>query len=63
MTALRRRLTKALRELSAQHERGRTQHAAQIATLRRQVEHYAGQVTRLIADYRALAETLRGRWR
>ena len=62
MTALERQLTRALRELSAQYERERTQHAAQIATLRRQVEHFAGQVTRLIADYRALAETLRGRW-
>ena len=62
MTALERQLTRALRELSAQYERERTQHAAQIATLRRQVEHFAGQVTRLIADYRMLAETLRGRW-
>jgi len=63
MTALERQLTRALRELSAQYERERTQHAEQIATLRWQVEHYAGQVTRLIADYRTLAETLRGRWR
>ena len=62
MTALERQLTRALRELSAQYERERTQHAAQIATLQRQVEHYAGQVTRLIADYRTLAATLRGRW-
>ena len=62
MTALERQLTRALRELSAQYERERTQHAAQIATLRRQVEHYAGQVTRLIADYRTLAAMLRGRW-
>ena len=62
MTALERQLTRALRELSAQYERERTQHAAQIATLRRQVEHYAGQVTRLTENYRALAATLRGRW-
>ena len=62
MTALERQLTRALRELSAQYERERTQHAAQIATLRRQVEHFAGQVTRLTADYRTLAETLRGPW-
>ena len=62
MTALERQLTRALRELSAQYERERTQHAAQIATLRRQVEHFAGQVTRLIEDYRTLAATLRGRW-
>ena len=62
MTALERQLTTALQELSAQYERERTQHAAQIATLQRQVEHFAGQVTRLTTDYRALAETLRGRW-
>ena len=61
MTALERQLTRALRELSAQYERERTQHAAQIATLQRQVEHFAGQVTRLTADSRTLAETLRGR--
>ena len=57
-----RQLTRALWESSAQYERERTQHAAQIAALQRQVEHYAGQVTCLIADYRTLAETLRGRW-
>ena len=62
MTALERQLTTALRELFAQYERERAQHAAQIATLRRQIEHYAGQVTRLTADYRTLAATLRGRW-
>ncbi len=62
MTALERQLTRALRELSAQYERERTEHAAQIATLQRRVEHFGGQVTRLIADYRTLAETLRGRW-
>lgn len=45
MTALERPLTRALRELSAQYERERTQHAVQIATLQRQVEHFAGQVT------------------
>ena len=37
-----------------------SRNAAQIATLQRQVEHFAGQVTRLTADYRKLAETLRG---
>ena len=63
MTALERQLTRALQELSAQYERERTQHAAQIATLQRQVEHFARQVTRLIADYRTLAERLRGPWR
>ena len=62
MTALERQLTRALRELSAQYDRERTQHAAQIAASQRQVEHFGGQVTRLIADYRTLAATLRGRW-
>ena len=62
MTALERQLTRALLELSAQSERERRQHAAQIAALRRQVEHFGGQVTRLIADYKTLAETLRERW-
>ena len=27
-----------------------------------EVEHLGGQVTRLLEDYRTLAETLRGRW-
>ncbi len=62
MTALEQQLTRALRELSAQYGRERTKHAAQIAALQRQAEHCAGQVTRLIADYRTLAETLRGPW-
>ena len=62
MTALEQKLTRAYRELSAHYERERTQHAEQIAALQRQVEHFAGQVTRLIADYRRLAETLRGLW-
>ena len=56
MTAFERQLTRALRELSAQYERERSQHAAQIVTLPRQVEHFAGQVTRSTADYRTLAE-------
>ena len=62
MTELERQLTRALRELSAQYAREQTQHAAQIATLRQQVEYFAGQLTRLTADYRALAATLRTRW-
>ena len=62
MTELERQLMTALRKLSPQYERERTQHAAQIATLRQQVERFAGQVTRLTVDYRALAATLRGRW-
>ena len=48
MTALERQLTRALRELSAQYEQEQRQHAEQIATLQRQVEHYAGQETRLM---------------
>lgn len=62
MTALIQQLTRALRVLSAQYERERMQHTAQIATLRRQVEYFGGQVTRLIADHRTLAAALRGRW-
>ena len=62
MTALERQLTRVLGELSAQYERERRQHAAQIATVRQQVEQFGGQVTRLNADYRTLAATLRGRW-
>ena len=61
MTELERQLMRAFREFSAQYERERTQHAAQSVTLRRQVEHYAEQVTHSIADYRALAATLRAR--
>ena len=62
MTALERQLTRALRELSAQYGRERTQQAEQITALQQQVEHFAGQVTRLSADYRMLAETLHGPW-
>jgi len=62
VTALYWQLTAALETLSAQYERERTQHAEQIAALQRQVEHFGGQVRRLITDYRTLAETLRGRW-
>lgn len=62
MTALERQLTKVLRELSAQYESERRHQAAQIATLRRQIEHFGAQVTRLITDYRTLAPILRGRW-
>ena len=38
------------------------QQAAENKTLRRLVEHFGGQVTRLTADLRTLAETLRGPW-
>ena len=63
MTALEQQLTKALRALSAQYEQAQQQHAAQVETLRRQVEQLSGQVTSLARDYRTLAETLRGCWR
>ena len=62
MTALEQQLTRALQELSAQYERERTQHTAQIAILRQQVERFGGQVTRSTAGYRVLAAMLRGRW-
>ena len=76
MTALERQLTRAYRELSAQYETEQQQHSEQVKalqqrveqqaaeskTLRQLVEHFAGQVTRLAADYRTLAATLRGRW-
>ena len=63
MTALEQQLTKALRALSAHYEQAQQQHAAQVETLRRQVEQLSGQVTSLARDYRTLAETLRGCWR
>ncbi len=59
---LERQLTKALRASSAQYEQAQRQHAAQVETLRRQVEQLSAQVTHLAQDYRTLAETLRGRW-
>ena len=34
----------------------------QVATLRQQVEQLAGHVTRLDADYKTFAATLRTRW-
>ena len=74
--SLEQQLTKALRALSAQYEQAQQQHAAQVEalqqrveqqtaqseTLRKQVERLDGQMTRLAADYRTLAATLRGRW-
>ena len=62
MTELERQLTAALETSSGQFATAQQQHSEQVATLRRQVEYYAGQVTRLTADYRALAEMLRGPW-
>ena len=70
MDELQRQLMDALRQLSEQSERERTQQAAhaeacqqQVETLRRQVERLSAQVTSLTEHYTALAESLRGRWR
>ena len=67
MTELERQLTAALEKLSAQYAQQRQTERVEaleqrIEVCRQQVEHFAGQVTRLTADYRALAATLRGRW-
>ena len=76
MTELERQLTTALRKLSAQFETEQRRHteqvealqqcveqqAAQSETLRRRIERLSGQVTRLAADYKTLAATLRERW-
>ena len=55
--------------LSAQYAQEQQRQTEQVEVLeqrievcRQQVEHFAGKVTRLTADYRALAATLRGRW-
>ena len=70
MDELQRQLMAALRRLSEQSERERTQQAAQaeacqqqVAILRRQVKQLSAQVTSLTEHYAALAETLRGPWR
>ncbi len=70
MDALQRQLMTALRRLSEQSERERTEQAAQaeacqrqVETLRRQVERLSAQVTSLTEHYTALAETLREPWR
>ena len=73
---LERRLLTAFRALSRQYETEQRRHSEQVEalqqrverqaaenrTLRRLVEHYGGQVTRLTADLKTLAETLRGPW-
>ena len=73
---LERRLLTAFRALSRQYETEQQRHCEQVEalqqrferqaaenkTLRRLVEHYGGQVTRLTADLKTLAETLRGPW-
>ena len=70
MDELQRQLMTALRRLSEQSERERTQQAAQaeacqqqVETLRRQVERLAGQVTCLTEYDRTLAATFREPWR
>ena len=55
MTALEQQLTTALRRLSEQYAQEQQRQTAQ-------VEQLAGRMTRLAADYTALAETLRVRW-
>ena len=76
MTELERQLTAALERWSAQYEMEQRRHAEQVEalqqpverqatqseTLRQQVERLSGQMTRLAADYRMLAATLRGPW-
>ena len=63
MEALQRQLMTALRRLSEQSERERTQQAAQVEALQQQVEQLSAQVMSLTKHYAALAESLRGRWR
>ena len=68
MTELEGQLTEALQALSEQFEREQTRLAGQVEqqteraeVLQQQVKRLEGAVTRLSADYRTLAETLRGR--
>ena len=68
MTELERQLTTALERLSAQYAQEQQRQTKQVEALeqrigvcRQQVEHFAGQVMRLTADYRTLAATFRGR--
>ena len=63
MTALERQLTAALERLSEQYALEQRRQTGQVETLRRQVVQLTAHVTRLDADYRTLAATLRGRWR
>ncbi len=61
MTELERQLATALRALSEQFERDQTRQAERVEALQQQMERLEGVVTRLSKDYRAIAETLRGR--
>ncbi len=70
MDELQQQLMTALRRLSEQSERERTQQAAQaeacqqqVESLRRQVERLAGQVTCLTEHYRRLTATFREPWK
>ena len=76
MTELERQLTAALETLSGQFETAQQQHSEQVEalqqrferqaaenrTLRQRIERLSGQLRCLDADYRTLAETLRGPW-
>ena len=76
MTELERQLTAALETLSGQFETAQQQHSEQVEalqqrferqaaenrTLRQRIEQLSGQLRCLGADYRTLAETLRGPW-
>ena len=76
MTELERQLTGALETLSGQFETEQQRHSEQVEalqqrferqaaeneTLRRRIEQLSGQLRCLDADYRTLAETLRGPW-
>ena len=76
MTELERQLTAALETLSGQFETEQRRHSGQVEalqqrfeqqaaenrSLRQRIEQLSGQLRCLDADYRTLAETLRGRW-
>ena len=76
MTELERQLTAALETLSGQFETEQQRHSEQVEalqqrferqaaenrTLRQRIEQLSGHLRCLDADYRTLAETLRGPW-
>ena len=76
MTELERQLIAALKTLSGQFETEQRRHSGQVEalqqrfeqqtaqneTLRQRIEQLSGQLRCLDADYRTLAETLRGPW-
>ncbi|MCY3844394.1 MAG: hypothetical protein OXH69_12735 [Acidobacteria bacterium] len=76
MTELEQQLAGALEKLSGQFETEQQRHSEQVEalqqrferqaaenkTLRRRIEQLSGQLRCLDADYRTLAETLRGPW-